>query len=125
MEGLAGTEAPSTPVWGPQVTAAIGCVGSFLLTQPLLALIFSRAERARQDQHSQEQLRGQQLSLHQRADSGRGHGAAGMKCRDSAPNEYVAFSYSIWGYELTKPTRAGSFFALGWLLHKATGKKMH
>ena len=39
MEGLAGTEAPSTPVWGPQVTAAIGCVGSFLLTQPSLALI--------------------------------------------------------------------------------------
>lgn len=39
VEGLAGIKAPSSPVRGPQVTAAIGCVGSFLLTQPPLALI--------------------------------------------------------------------------------------
>jgi len=39
VKDLAVTKAPSTPVSGPQVTAAISCVGSFLLTQPLLALI--------------------------------------------------------------------------------------
>lgn len=39
VEGLAGTKAPSAPVWGPKATAAIGWGGSFLLTQPLLALI--------------------------------------------------------------------------------------
>lgn len=39
VEGLAGTKAPSTPVWVPQVASAVGCEGSSSLTQRPLALV--------------------------------------------------------------------------------------
>lgn len=64
---------------------------------------FSCAERAGQDQHPPEQLRGQRLAVHQRAHPGRGHGTAGMKRGCSPLDKYMAFSYSSWVRDSLNP----------------------